>query len=174
MGRDSQTAQEPLPVRHPPASGASRWLIAAVGLCGALAGGSIVETIAVLAAGSSISFSPDRLLAEPLVLAGALSGGLLAAILARRGHSTSQRADHMFVDTLTPVDIFPSEPMTWHPVPPMVPHTSTLTATSMSTARSKRGISRFRHRPHLRMSRAYQGRRAISRLAAMKDTPHRG
>jgi hypothetical protein len=173
MHRVSQSAQEPPPERHS-TSKASRWLVAAVGVCGALAGGSIVETIAAFASGSSIAVSPDRLLAEPLVLAGALSGGLLAAILVMRDHSNSQQADRALVDSLLPVEILPSEPMSWQPVPPLLPNPTTLAATSMPAARSKRAIPRIRRRPRLRTSRAHQGRLAVSRLSALKDVPHRG
>ena len=70
------------PVR--PNAGASRWLIVAVALCGALAGGSIVEAIAAMASRAPTPVSPDHLIAEPLAIAGALCGGLLAAILASK------------------------------------------------------------------------------------------
>lgn len=172
MSRDSQSAQESLPMRLPP-SRASRWLIVAVGLCGALAGGSIVETIAALASGASISVSPAHLIAEPLVLAGALSGALLAATLASRDHGNSQSADQMIANSLAPADMVPSEPMLWQPVPPMLPTNTTLAAASTPSARSKHRVLHTHRRIRPGASRFSPMRPAISRSTAMVDTPRR-
>lgn len=173
MHRDShfQKAQEPLPERHSESS-ASRWLVVAVGLCGALAGGSIVESIAALASSASISVSPGHLLAEPLVLAGALIGGVLASILARRDHSSGQRGEQMTATSLTPGAIVPSEPMFWQPVPPMLSPNTTLITTSTPSARSKHRVLRTRRRIQPSRSHFPQMRRAISRSSAIADTTH--
>jgi hypothetical protein len=170
MNRTSESAQEPLPVRLP-TSRASRWLVVVVGLCGALAGGSIVETIAALASGSNVSISPDHLIAEPLLLAGALSGGLLAAILASRDHGNGQSADQMIANSLAPADIVPSEPMLWQPAPPMLPTNTTLTATSVPSARSKHREIYTHRKIRPRASHFPQTRPVISRSSAIVDTP---
>jgi hypothetical protein len=170
MSRDSQIAQEPLPVRHP-TSRASRWLIVAVGLCGALAGGSIVETIAALASGSSISVSPGHLIAEPLALAGALSGGLLAAILASKDHGSGRSADQMIANSLAPADIVPSEPMLWQPAPHILPTNMTLTASSMPPARTKHRMRYAHRRIRSHVSHFRQTRPTISRSVAIINTP---
>ena len=174
MHRNSQSAQEPPPTNHSTMS-SSRWLVLAVALCGALAGGSIVEAIAALASGSRISITPDHLIAEPLLLAGAFSGGLLAAILASRDHgidqSNDQCNDQMIAHALAPADIVPSEPMQWQPAPHMLPPNRTLTATSMPSARSKHRV-RYTHRKiRPRTSHFPQTRPAISRSSAIMNTP---
>jgi len=166
MHRDSQSAQDPPSMDHS-TTNSSRWLVVAVALCGALAGGSIVETIATLASGSSISISPDHLVAEPLLLAGALSGGLLAAVLASRDHSN----DQLVANSLAPADIVPSEPMLWQPTPPMLPTHSTSTATSVPPARSKHRIRYAHRRIRTRASHFSQTRPAILRSSAIMNTP---
>ena len=168
MYRNSRNIQPSSPVDHP-SSGASRWLVIAVALCGALAGGSIVEAIAALAAGASISFSPGHLIAEPLALAGALSGGLLAAMLASRDRSGAYRVDPMLDDSLTAANVIPSEPVVWQPAPYLLPVTTRLSPTSIPPARSKRRIGRIHHGIRPRASHIHQGRLAVSRLATMKD-----
>jgi hypothetical protein len=170
MHRDSQRAQEHPPERHSTSS-VSRKLVVAVGLCGALAGGSIVEAIAALASGSTISVSPGHLLAEPLALAGALCGGLLAAILASRDQGDDQRADQMIAHSLASADIVPSEPMLWQPAPPMLPTNTTLTATNMPPARPQHRMFHTRRRIRPRASHFPQTRPAILRSSAIVDTP---
>ena len=166
MHRDSQSAQEPPSTGHSSVR-SSRWLVVAVALCGALAGGSIVETIAALASGSSISISPGHFLAEPLVLAGVLSGGLLAAVLASRDRST----DQTIADSLAPADIVPSEPMLWQPTPLLLPTDTTLAASSAPSARSRHRV-RYTHRRIPRSaSHESQTRSAVSRSAAMMNAP---
>lgn len=172
MRRDSRNIQPPSPKDHSTSS-ASRWLVIAVTVCGALAGASIVETIAAVTSGASISFSPGHLFAEPLALAGALSGGLLAAILASRDRSSAQCADPMIEDSLAAAEFIPLEPMMWQPTPPMFPNTRTTTATSMPSARSNRRIVRIHRRIRARTSltsHIHHGRLAVSRPTTMKDT----
>jgi hypothetical protein len=166
MHRDSQSALDAPPMDHSTTS-SSRWLVVAVALCGALAGGGIVETIAALASGTSISISPDHLVAEPLLLAGALSGGLLAAVLASRDHGN----DQMNADSLAPADIVPSEPMLWQPTPPMLPTNSTSTANSGPPAHSKHRMRYAHRRIRPRASHFSQTRPAISRSSAIMNTP---
>lgn len=170
MYRNSRNIQPSPPVDQPPSS-ASRWLVIAVALCGALAGGSIVEAIAALASGASISFSPGHLIAEPLALAGALSGGLLAAMLASRDRSAAHCAEPMCDDSLAAADVMPSEPVVWQPAPYLLPVTTRFSPTSIPPARSKRRIGRIHHGICPRASHIHQGRLAVSRLATMKDAP---
>ena len=174
MYRNSRNIQPSSPVDHP-SSGASRWLVIAVALCGALAGGSIVEAIAALASSTSISFSPDHLIAGPLMLAGALSGGLLAALLASRDQSTGHRAGQMVANSFAPADIIPSEPVLWQPVPSVLPITRTSASTNTPPARSKRRVVRIHRRVHQVMHQYHPSRLAVSRSSTMMDRPrHRG
>ena len=170
MHRDFQPAQEP-PMIHHSMTRSSRWLVVAVALCGTLVGGSIVESIAALASGSSISISPDHLIAEPLVLAGALAGGLLAAILASRDHSNDPSNVQMIVDSLARADIVPSEPMLWQPTPTILPTNKTLTATSVPPARSKHRMRYTHRRIRSHASHFSQTRPAISRSSAIASNP---
>lgn len=170
MYRNSRNIQPSPPVDQPPSS-ASRWLVIAVALCGALAGGSIVEAIAALASGASISFSPGHLIAEPLALAGALSGGLLAAMLASRDRSAAHYADPIRDDSLAAADVMPSEPVVWQPAPYLLPVTTRFSPTRIPPARSKRRIGRIHHGIRPRASHLHEGRLAVSRLATMKDAP---
>src|SRR5690242_19411447 len=165
MHHDTRSAQPPPRIDR---SGfrSFRWLVAAVAFCGALAGGSIVEAIAAMASGTSISFALDHLVAGPLVLAGAVSGGLLAAILASRDRNTGHRADKVVVDALAFTDYVPSEPLMWQPAPPMFPIASALTSVRMSPARSKRGV---RGRIHQDIGTYHPGRLVVSQSAAMLD-----
>ena len=170
MYRNSRNIQ-PFPPVDQPSSSASRWLVIAVALCGALAGGSIVEAIAALASGASISFSPGHLIAEPLALAGALSGGLLAATLASRDRSGAHYGDPMRDDSLAAADVIPSEPAVWQPAPYLLPVTTRLSPTSIPSARSKRRIGRIHYGIRPRASQIHQGRLTASRPSAMKDAP---
>ncbi len=173
MRRDSRTIQPSPPPTEHSTSSVSRWLVSAVALCGALAGASIVETIAAVTAGASISFSPSHLFAEPLALAGALSGGLLAAILASRDRSSAHRADPMIEDSLAAAEFIPSEPMMWQPAPPMFSNTRTIISTSMPPTRSKRRIVRIhrRIRAHTSLtSYIHHGHLAVPPPSTMKDT----
>lgn len=170
MHRDLHGAQE-APMMDHSTTRSSRWLVVAVALCGTLAGGSIVESIAALASGSSISISPDHLIAEPLVLAGALAGGLLAAILASRDHGNDPSNVQMIADSLTPADIVPSEPMLWEPTPPMLPTNTTLTATSVPPARSKYRMRYTHRRIRSHASHFSQTRPAVSRPSAIMNNP---
>jgi len=172
MHRDSRNIQPSPPMDHSTSS-ASRWLVITVALCGALAGASIVETIAALTSGASISFSPDRIIAEPLAIAGALSGGLLAAILASRDRHSLQRGAPVIEDALVSTDLIPSEPMMWQPAPPMFPNSVTITSTNMPSARSNRRLVRIHHRIRPRRSltsHLQHGRIAVSRPSRKKDT----
>jgi hypothetical protein len=147
MHRDTRNAQGAADTA-PSTTSASRWLALAVALCGALAGGSIVEAIAAVASQTSMPVSPDHLIAEPLVLAGALCGGLLAALLA----STDQYKDRLPTQTSTdlfvPVDGVPAEPMMWQPAPPLPHVTQLTTTTALLPARSTRHAIRIYRRTH--------------------------
>src|SRR6185312_1584093 len=172
MRRDSRNIQ-PSPPMDQSTSSASRWLVITVALFGALAGASVVETIAALTSGANISFAPAHIIAEPLAIAGALSGGLLAAILASRDRSGAQRADPMIEDSLVAAEFIPSEPMMWQPAPPMFPNSGTITSANMSSARSTRRTLRIRHgiRPRMSLTSHLQhGRLAVSRPSTKKDT----
>ena len=105
------TRVEPDSTCEPPTVRASSWgLIFVMSLCGALTGGSIVEAIAAFASHSGTPISPTHLIAEPLALAGAICGGLLAAVFVTRSGGEP-------VEPFTPVDGCPSEPMMWQPAP---------------------------------------------------------
>ncbi len=147
-----------LPPRVQSSANSSRWLVVAVAFCGALAGGSIVEAIAAFASRASMLVSPDHLIAEPLVLAGALSGGLLAAILASRDYGNGQRADPMIAQSLAATEAIPSEPMVWQPAPLLFPIAETLTSNSVPPARSKRRVHRNHRRARLGIYRYHPGR----------------
>ena len=172
MHRDSRNIQPSPPMDHFTSS-ASRWLVITVALFGALAGASVVETIAALTSGANISFSPGHIIAEPLAIAGALSGGLLAAILASRDRHSLQRGAPVIEDALVSTDLIPSEPMMWQPAPPMFPNSVTITSTNMPSARSNRRIVRIHHRIRPRMSltsHLQRGRLGVSRPSTKKDT----
>lgn len=100
--------------------GTSRGLVLAVALCGALAGASIVETIASIASHTNIPLSPDHLIAEPLALAGAICGGLLAAVLVSKDQHKSLNPNRSDPLPIEPIEVTPSEPMMWLPTPQMV------------------------------------------------------
>ncbi len=144
------------PVR--PNAGASRWLIVAVALCGALAGGSIVEAIAAMASRAPTPVSPDHLIAEPLAIAGALCGGLLAAILASKDQRKDNAGSYFATGSLvsiTPIETVPCEPMIWQPTPqtlpvanPAAPNTPLLTRPTHHTRHIRQAIRHHRHRSH--------------------------
>lgn len=96
---------------------ASRLLMLVVSLCGALAGGSIVEAIAAMASHATFPVAPDHLIAEPLVIAGAICGGLLSAILASTEHRESGNLSAPRTPICAPVEVTPAEPMVWQPAP---------------------------------------------------------
>lgn len=130
-----------LPEPARPASRTSRWLLVAVALCGALAGGSVVEAIAAMASRANTPISPDHLIAEPLALAGAVCGALLAAVLA---HKDQYKPDS---DTLagnglvTPIEVTPHEPMMWQPTPyTLLEAASTASAKARSSRTSRRAL----------------------------------
>lgn len=120
MHRDPQTAASPARPNRPTTT-TSRWFVVAVALCGALAGGSIVEAIAALASRSSTPLSPGHLIAEPLALVGALCGGLLAALLASKDQRYDIPRDQTTADLLASAEVTPVEPMMWQPAPHMLP-----------------------------------------------------
>lgn len=150
---------------NPPRSttGSTRWLILAVALCGALAGGSIVEAIAAFASHASMPVSPDHLIAEPLAVAGALCGGLLAALLV----SKEQRGDHSLPETGsaqdTALDVSPGEPMTWLPAPHVVTCTPPSTTTHTPISRTPRLTPRMRHIRASHVTRYRTVRETLSR-----------
>lgn len=173
MRHDSRSAQPPPPLDHS-ASSSSRWLVVAVAVCGAFAGGSIVEAVAAVASGTSIAFSPDHLVAGPLALAGAICGGLLAAILASADNSSHDQAHQMNADSLAVSDLTPSEPLMWQPAPPMVPITRTPVSANTPPAPSKRRVLRIHRRVHQVMHRYHPGRLAGSQPSMMNNPRHRG
>ncbi len=119
MHDDSHIANAPAQiVRSTPNS--PYWLVLCVSLCGALAGGSIVEAIALLASHSSMPVSWEHLVTEPLIVAGALCGGLLAAVLASGNHSKLHQTSENGADPIALLDAVPAEPTAWQPTPPML------------------------------------------------------
>jgi hypothetical protein len=156
MHRDQQTATRSASTDRR-ATSASRWLVVAVALCGALAGGSIVEAIATLASRNSMPLSPDHLIAEPLALAGAICGGLLAGILASKDQGGDIRRGQATADPITTAEVAPSEPMLWQPAPhmllvnePFVPATETPTPSTRRKPRTRRAIQQH----HVQRSRS--------------------
>ena len=99
-----------------PTTARSRWLLVAVALCGAMAGASIVEALAALTSHSSAPISPDHLIAAPLVLAGAICGGLLAAVLVSKDQ-TAASGQNDAGRLVMSADAMPGEPMLWQPAP---------------------------------------------------------
>lgn len=132
-------------------SATSRWLVVAVSLCGALAGASIVEALAALTSHSGAPIAPDHLIAAPLVLAGAICGALLAAVLVGK----EQRADNLRTSAATEpflaTDIVSGETIFWQPAPTVVSHLRPSEPAATMT------------RPSLQASRARRVRRAIRR-----------
>lgn len=174
MNHDSLNTQPPPPITQSTFS-SSRWLIVAVAFCGALAGGSIVEVVATVASGTSISFSPDHLIAGPLALVGAICGGLLAAIVASTDNSSRDQNDPMTADSFARTDIIPAEPLMWQPTPAMPPLAGTLASTNMPSTRSKRRLFRIHRRAYQVVHPYYPGRLAFSRSSTTMDRPrHRG
>jgi hypothetical protein len=156
LGDETAIQREPAP-----GNTSSRALLLAMSLCGALAGGSVVEGIAAIAARSSTPTSPTHLVAEPLAIAGAVCGGLLAAVivsndrLATDGHLVPEMAP------LAATDTCPAEPMMWQPTP-RIPQTLTESSTALTLAHT--ATSRIRRStPRKRSHRAQSTRRAIRR-----------
>lgn len=102
------------------ATGKSRWLVVAVSLCGALAGASIVEALAALTSHSNAPISPDHLIAAPLAMAGAICGGLLAAVLVSKEQRANDGHTAAATEILIPADTTPGEPMFWQPTPSVI------------------------------------------------------
>lgn len=154
MRRHPQTTTRPAR----PSNGASRWLTLAVALCGALAGGSAVEAIAAMAVRASIPVSPDHLIAAPLVIAGALCGGLLAAILSSHDRRIASSGSSIGVSplaSLASMEVVPTEPMMWQPAPQIRPaahpassNALTLNRPSRRAQRIHRAIRQRRHSYH--------------------------
>jgi hypothetical protein len=128
----------------------SRGLIFAMSLCGALTGGSIVEAIAAFASRSGTPISPTHLIAEPLAFAGAVCGGLLAAVFVTRGVGDS-------TEPFAPAETCPTEPALWQPAP-YIAMPQRHTSLAMSAADNAPEHPR-------RATRPYHPRRA--------QTPHR-
>ncbi len=133
------------------ASATSRWLVVAVSLCGALAGASVVEALAALTSHSGDPIAPDHLIAVPLVLAGAICGALLAAVLVGK----EQRADNLRTSAATEphlaTDIVSGETIFWQPAPTVVSYLRTSEPAAAMT------------RPSLQTSKARRVRRAVRR-----------
>lgn len=109
------TRVEPDGMPEPPTGRVASWgLTLAMSLFGVLTGGSIVEAIAAFASRSGTPISPTHLVAGPLALAGAICGGLLAAVFVTRGGGEP-------AEPFTPADSCPSEPMMWQPAPSIAP-----------------------------------------------------
>lgn len=138
--RHSQTpTMLPEPARS--TSRPSRWLLVAVALCGALAGGSIVEAIAAMASRANTPISPDHLIAEPLALAGAICGALLAAVLAHKEQYQPDSDLQAGNGLVTPIEVTPNEPMMWQPTPyTLFGATSTASAKARSSRASRRAL----------------------------------
>ena len=111
------------------ATSSAHWLVVAVSLCGALAGASIIEALAALASRSSAPISPDHLIAAPLALAGAICGGLLAAVLVSKEHQSTSNSPDTVSHAPLVADSAPSEPLVWQPATLVIPG-SRLAATS--------------------------------------------
>lgn len=154
MHRDSRAAHE---LTNPVGSvgtttsttGTSRWLVVVVALCGALAGGSIVEAIAALAARTSTPVSPGHLIAEPLVIAGAVCGGLLAAALTSKEQRTYHGKAPATTERIIQAEIMPTEPIMWQPMPQVIPSPQSPARTQAAPIRTPRRA--LRH--HRLMSR---------------------
>lgn len=154
MSQDTHSASG---TGHPTHS--SRWLTLVVALCGALAGGSIVEAIAALASHPSMPVSPDHLVAEPLAIAGALCGGLLAALMVTRDERNGENQAQAASSQNTVLDVSPSEPMPWQPTPHVVAITPPANAPQSSLSRTPLRASR-KHRTHTQHITPYRTVRA--------------
>ena len=140
------------------ATAGSRWLVTAVSLCGALAGASIIEALAALASRSSTPISPDHLIAAPLALAGALCGGLLAAVLVSKEHHAASDSPDALADLQLVTDMAPADPMIWHPAALVIP------AVRMSPTLSLR--------PSRAVPRARRVRRALRHHGVARHAAH--
>ncbi|HEU5347996.1 MAG TPA: hypothetical protein VFU63_05225 [Ktedonobacterales bacterium] len=165
MRRQSQTATNP-PEPARSSSGTSRWLLVAVALCGALAGGSIVEAVAAMASPASTPVFPGHLVAEPLALAGAICGGLLALVLAGKDQPTVDNHPQDISGLIAPAEITPGEPMMWHPTPQMLPSTQSPALPEASRARPTRQALRIHRSLRQRRHSHHVIRTAISRPPA--------
>jgi hypothetical protein len=178
MSRQGQGSPQTLP-KGGAAAGRSRWLIAAVTCCGALAGGCMVEVVAAFASHSDMPLAPGHLTAQPLALVGAFSGALLAAMLAGRDQSQDPRRDRGVHLPLASADIAPSEAMMWQPVPHLVPvpqtlkTLKTLASTSAPPGRSPHDVSRSHQRVRLRVQRRNVRRFVRSRTTSPTAKSHR-
>ena len=131
--------------------GGSRWLMVAVALCGALAGASIVETLAALTSSSGVPISPDHLIAVPLALAGAVCGGFLAAVIAGKDPKMEHDQANAASDALVPADTIPGEPVFWQPNPSLiasVPSSGAVGQTSRESHRARRIRRAIRQRSY--------------------------
>ena len=135
------------------ASGTSRWLVVAISLCGALAGASIVESLAALTSHVSAPISPDHLIAAPLAVAGALCGGLLAAVLVSKDRRMDEAQTDAATERVLSADIIPGEAMFWQPTPTVTPRArisepaAPITSPSVRARRVRRAIRQrgYRH-----------------------------
>lgn len=151
MNNLRHTPVEPDKTREPPTGRTTSWgLVFTMSLCGALTGGSIVEAIAAFASRSGTPVSPTHLIAEPLALAGAVCGGLLAAVFVTRGRGEP-------AELFAPADSCPSEPMMWQPAPCIAP-------ARPDASRAMSAADSASEHPH-RAARPHHPRRA--------QTPHR-
>lgn len=140
------------------ATAGSRWLVTAVSLCGALAGASIIEALAALASRSSTPISPDHLIAAPLAFAGALCGGLLAAVLVNKERHAASDSPDALADLQLVTDMAPADPMIWHPAALAIP------AVRMSPTLSLR--------PSRAVPRARRVRRALRHHGVARHAAH--
>jgi hypothetical protein len=135
MRRHMQSSGSTMPAAHSATAG-SRWLVTAVSLCGALAGASIIEALAALASRSSAPISPDHVIAAPLALAGAICGGLLAAVLVSKEHHAASDSPEAPAHMQLVTDTAPADPMTWHPAALMIPAVRMSPTLSLRTSRA--------------------------------------
>jgi hypothetical protein len=162
MRRQFQAATNPTePARS--SSGTSRWLLVAVALCGALAGGSIVEAVAAMASPAGTPVFPGHLVAEPLALAGAVCGGLLALVLAGKDRPMVDNHPQEISGLIAPAEMTPGEPMMWHPTPQMLPSTQSPALPEAPRARPTRRALRIHRTLRQRRHGHYIIRAAISR-----------
>ncbi len=157
MRRHMHSSGSTMPAAHSATAG-SRWLVTAVSLCGALAGASIIEALAALASRSSAPISPDHLIAGPLALAGAICGGLLAAVLVSKEHHAASDSPDALADLQLVTDMAPADPMLWHPAALVVP------AVRMSPTLSLR--------PSRAVPRARRVRRALRHHGTTRHPAH--
>ena len=118
MARSRHPDALPDPGARPVVSNdASRGLTVAVAICGALAGASIIEAVAAVASQSPITL--DHLVAAPLILLGALAGGLLAVALVRAEYHVASERSTADSNVMIIAESIPGLPTTWQPTPLM-------------------------------------------------------